>query len=88
MKFRVTTESGSVYRLDTKAKVMIREPGEHAGVVHQDGEPIRYTSMWKNPKVGEPMLFFWLRGDEEDTDWPMLRQTTYVTRVEELDDSA
>lgn len=83
MKLRITTESGSVYRLDTKAKVMLREPAEGATPLSEDNEPIRYERVWNLPDGGLGIL--WLKDGA-----PKLRTTTPVVETWEvqLDDSA
>lgn len=76
MKYRVGTESGTVYLLDTDAKVMIRQPSEDADPLTDDNEPMRYDEMLYGPEVGAPMTIRWGR---------KLRVTTEVAFVHEVE---
>lgn len=78
-RLRVTTESGSVYVLDTDAKTLQRTPGEDAGSVAFDGENLKYEYLAYGPQVRYPMLAFW-----DDNGNPKLRQTTPVVTIEEI----
>lgn len=75
---RVVTESGSVYRLDTAAKTLVRTPGEGAATAAFDGELLEYEYLVHGPNVGVPVLAYW------DDNGPKLRITTPVVSIEEI----
>lgn len=78
MIYRITTESGSVYSLDTLARTMTRLPGGEAESLEGDFTPMPYESLWRPPEVGQEMVVFWEDGDH----WPKMRVTTPVVGME------
>lgn len=79
MKSRITTQSGSVYLLDTEAKTLTRTPGPNAAPVMHDGKPFRYEYLAFEPQEGKPLMAYWdLNGR------PKLRSTTPVVSIEEI----
>lgn len=56
---RLTTESGSVYELDTDAKTVRRlpRPGAGVNVLRHDGRAHAYHQIVNGPTVGEPFVY-------------------------------
>lgn len=79
---RITTESGSVYYIDTDAKTMRRLPGENTFTLQGDGEDLPYTTI-SDIKVGESVSAVWYRTPEADARFPTVRLTTPVVLIEE-----
>lgn len=84
MRYQITTESGSVYLLDTEAQEMTRLPGGKAGSLEGDFAPMRFQSIWRPPEVGQELVVFWEDGDN----WPKMRVTTPVVEVEVIVDAS
>lgn len=81
MRYRLVTESGSVYSLDTEAQEMTRLPGGEAESLEGDYAPMHYESMWRPPEVGQELVVFWSDGDH----WPKMRVTTPVVELEVIE---
>lgn len=74
---RVRTVSGTTYLLDPHPRTVVRLPGEEAGELRRDAEPIPLLR-WPAPVVGEPMVLL-LR--IRDDGIPTVRTTTPVLHV-------
>ena len=72
---RVTTESGSVYRLDIEKNIAIRERGESASKLENDDREHYFQVV--NLNVGEPMIY------SHYMDGYKARTTTPVVSIEE-----
>lgn len=82
MKYKVTTESGSVYHIDTTWKTMVRHPGEDATELQGDSEPIYYAEI-AELKVGEPVYAIWYRSAAHAH--PTVRATTPIVSIEDIE---
>lgn len=76
MRYRIVTESGSTYQLDTEAGIMLRVPSEGAAPLVEDNEPMYFVALARPPRVGQELAIFWLDGTR-----PKLRVTTPLTSV-------
>lgn len=81
MRYRITTESGSIYSLDTEKQEMIRLPGAEAESLKSDFSTIKYAALWYPPEVGRELLIMW----QDDGNWPQMRITTPLVEVEEIE---
>lgn len=57
--YDIETESGSIYRLDTEAKTIVRSPGESAGELDFDGDEFEYEELLDELTIGNPLRAVW-----------------------------
>lgn len=69
----ITTKSGSIYRLDTDRKMIVRVPAAGGSVLRHDTQEHHYLAIVNGPTIGESFIY---------THDLTTRFTTPVTRIE------
>ncbi len=64
MKYTVKTESGSVYKIDTEERTVLRTSGGGHYSGRACGSPRKYTKI-SEPRAGERMAIYWGAGRDE-----------------------
>lgn len=77
--YEITTESGSVYRLDTLNKTMKRKPGDDAGELDYDEKPFAYEELLDELTIGNPLRAVW-----DDKGRKRIRTSTPMTCIERM----
>lgn len=73
---RITTESGSVYEMDTAAQTVRRVAGATAEHLRHDNYAHRYHEIVNGPAVGEPFIYMHFLS---------VRYTTPVVSIEDAE---
>lgn len=79
--YEITTESGSVYQLDTSKKTMVRSPGTDAGELDFDGEVFAYEELMDELTIGTPLRAVW---DNAKRGKKQIRSTTPMVAIKAL----
>lgn len=78
--YSITTESGSLYCLDTEAQTLERSPAKESLKLHGDNEAIKYETLMSELTIDTPLRVLW-RLDGR----PIVRTTTPMTEIVRMD---
>lgn len=78
--YSISTESGSLYCLDTEKRTLERSPADDGLRLPFDREPIHYEQLLSELTVDTPLLVLWKLKDQ----WKV-RATSVMTEIVRMD---